>query len=232
VKRIVACLLILLTAFASSGGAAASTATDCQDVTRYFERVDGAIVDGMTEIIAQPGFREHFPAADRKTDSDGPGFFALSTAEGEALIAYLSMPGAALRAMDEDEIPETIRELHDSAERSWTLLADMMAAVSEDGPSAAVPYFDRLDAASSDNLAAQQALNEACPDEVNAYAETSRSLHASSDLFGNDLLAVWEDPNPEELRGVGYNFLFRATDPDATTATPEPSAVRAIRVTA
>lgn len=228
-KRTVTCLLILITAFASNGGVAASTAADCQDVARYFERVDEAIVNGMTEIIAQPGFREHFPAADRKTDADGPGFFALSTAEGEALIAYLGMPGDALGSLDDAAIPEDVQDLHDSAEKYWTLMADMMKAVSEDGPSAAVPYFDRLDTATSDNLTAQQTLGEACPDEVESYAGMSRSLHASSDPFGDDLLAAWEDPNPDELRGVGYDFVFHATDPDVTTATPEPSTWRIIR---
>lgn len=222
-KRTVACLLILMTAFASSGGAAASRTADCQDVSRYFEQVDDGVIGGMAELIDLPGFREHFAAADRKTDSDGPGFFALSTAEREAIIAYLGMPGDALGSMDDAAIPDDVRDLHDSATKYWTLMADMMEAVSDDGPSAAMPYLNRLDRATSDNLAAQQAIGDACADEVEAYAGMSQNLYASSDPFRDDLLDVWEDPDPEALRGVGYNFLFHAVEPDVPTATPDAS---------
>lgn len=225
-KQITVYLLVVLTAIPFTIGVAASRVVDCQEVSAYFQRVDEAIADGMTELIEQAGFRETFERANQKAETNDTGFLSLPDEEREIIIGFMAMPGEALERIDEGDVPGAVRDLHESASTYWAEMPGMMRAISDDGPSAAIPFFDSLDAATSDNAMAHQDLITTCPAEVDGYAATYGSLNASSDVFGNDLFSFWDNVDAKDVRGVGYGFLFFSIEDEDTAATPAASTWR------
>jgi hypothetical protein len=220
VIRVIACLFILMTIVAAAPGGTASQAVDCQEVSAYFGRVDEAIVGGMAELIERPGFEEDFEQASQKSAENDAGFLALSPGERKVVIGMLSVPGDALVPMEEDEIPDAVRDLHDSAAKMWVLMPEMMRAISDDGPSAGLIHAGKMESAANDNLLAQETLTAACPGEVDAYAAKAGSTNASGDVFGNDLFTFWGDVASKDMEGIGYEILFFATEEEVIDAAP------------
>lgn len=230
-SRLIASLIAVLALIPASAGAFAAQEGACADFAAYLVDVDAAIGEGLASLDRQPGFREDFASGIEASEANGAGFLALSPEQQDALVAYLRMPGVALAAMDEDSVPDMAREIHDSAIDYWTLMPNMMEAIADESPSAAMPFYEDLDTASRANVAAQEVLLSACPDEVTAWEEAYRSLFArESGTPEADLVTLWDRHKDDGAPGLGYPFLFFASE-ENDPATPAAGTPQIIRTT-
>jgi hypothetical protein len=209
-----------MTAVHALPGAAAARAVDCRDVSAYFERADEVVGEKLAQLVEQPEFMENYNSATENSEANDEGFLSLAPEEREAVLHLMSVPADALVAIDDEDIPDAARDLHESATDRWVTMPRMMRAIAEDAPSAGMRYFDSLEAATEDNLLAQEALGSACPDEIEDYAAKAESLNASFEGVGDDPLIARAVAGAANLEGVGYAVLFFATDEDVVQAIP------------
>jgi hypothetical protein len=128
------------------------------------------------------------------------------------------MPGEALAAIDAEDIPDEASDLHGSAVAYWSVMPEMMQAIADESPSAAMPFLADLETASGENVAAQEALIAACPDDVTAWADAfDRLSDAGPGTPAADLLSVWDQLGDDDPEGLGYPVLFLDNDDDAAT---------------
>ena len=232
-RRLIAYLLVLIAASPAAAGAASAQDDACEDVAACITRVDASIGEGMAALDEHRGFRDAFAAAVDTSATSSTGFLALPQGEQEALIAYLRMPGEALAGMDADPIPDEVRVLHDSAAAYWTLMPEMMQTIAGEGPSAAMPFFEDLETASRENVDAQEGLRAACPGEVSAWADAYAQLGAPGPgTPAAGFLTVWDRHAEDNVEGLGYPFLFFATDDAVNAATPAAATPAIGRTTA
>jgi hypothetical protein len=192
----------------------ASRSVDCGDVATYLEEIDTRMAEALLVVISDP---EWAPAAqlalEAIEESDGDvGNFTIE--EVQPLLTYLGVSGEVLTSVDPADVPESVRDLHESATEYWVMTVEMVEAVFADGPGAASDYTEDLDAISTRNLSAQEELHAGCADALAPYEERETELDTFFDVLdGDSNLSVFAEATLDDLAGAGYVTLFFADEP-------------------
>lgn len=83
------------------------------------------------------------------------GMAALFLAEMEPVLKLWYVTGETLGNIQEEKIPENVRDLHDSGAEYWAMLPELLRTTSTEGPFAAFAYIEKIEALTNWNYAAQ-----------------------------------------------------------------------------
>jgi hypothetical protein len=115
--------------------------------------------------------------------------------------------------MDPADVPEAALPLHESARDYWLATEDMLGDIVEEDPDAAFPFMQIIETASAENIVAQQGIADHCPGLIESYEDDRERVDLLFGLlYGQGDPGVLADPTPEDLKGIGFSFLFFAEE--------------------
>lgn len=213
-KRLLACLLLALVGCVAPTATMASRSVDCGDVATYLEEIDIRMAEALLVVISDPEWAPAAQEALEAIEESGGDVGNLTMEEVQPLLTYLGVSGKVLMNVDSAEVPDSVRDLHESATEYWVMTVEMVEAVFADGPGAASDYTEDLDAITTRNLSSQEELRASCADALAPYEERETELDTFFDVLDGDSdLSAFAEATLDDLGGVGYVTLFFADEP-------------------
>lgn len=178
----------------------------CADVKAYFASLDRLMLEGMAEYFTDEEWLARMERSSRKANASDSGMLVLGPDEMQPMIDILTVPGDVLLDYPEEDIPELVQPLHESATSYLITMPAMLRSVATGGIFAALVYVDDLEATSLDNAAALLVLEDECPTLVAELEEG-----AASDAWDDGPAELGEfdidDLDDEEIQGFAFGIM-------------------------
>lgn len=208
-------LVVLTTLPASTATAATPTAqgVDCGEIAAYIDMVDAQVVDEMHALVTTPGWAEDAQMASEALNSGNQVIANLSVPLMQPLLDYLAIPGEVLSGIGPKDVPASALPLHESATVYWVTNSEIYVALLEDPDEVSYADVTVIETATTENVAAQDAITGQCPEIPESYADAQVRLNTLFALLdGEGDAGPLADATTEDLEGMGFFFLFFADE--------------------
>lgn len=209
--RLLAIIGVVIMAILPASGAMTSqiSDTDCDDIAAYIDMVDAEVAEEMHALVTTPGWEEDAQGAIEAMNAGDAEIDHLSVPMMQPLLDFLAIPGEVLAGIDPKDVPASALPLHDSATVYWVTNSEVYVALLEDPDTISYANVEVLEEAMTDNIAAQDAITEQCPEIPESYTDDQARLETLFAVLDRDgdpgLLA---DATLADLEGTGFFFLF------------------------
>jgi hypothetical protein len=206
--------LLVVPTIGISASAQTREALDCADVAAYLETVDTALAEQFHALVNDPDWLEGYGPAQERIDRWGSTDKPMDPDEIQPVLDYIGIAVPVLDAIDADDVPERMRNIHETAIDYWTAVPEMFASMVGHDPETIYAYLDNIDALTEQNMLAQITVRVECAETIAPYLEHERGIARLLASAEDGDFETLQSATEADLEGIGIFFLFFADYPE------------------